>query len=137
MEILSRLLLSLTIIALGLALYWTWNRWQLRRLSHQPIAVPGLEALRPGQPAILYFTTPDCVPCHTQQRPALERLLSELAGNLQVVEVDASARPSVADHWGVLSVPTTFILDAAGQPRRINHGVASATKLKQQLLEVL
>ncbi|HLE53485.1 MAG TPA: hypothetical protein VI755_15570, partial [Anaerolineales bacterium] len=41
-----------------------------------------------------------------------------------------------ADYWGVLSVPTTFIIDRRGRPRRVNHGVASAEKLFKQIEDV-
>lgn len=137
MDILTRLLIALALIALGVGLYLAWNRWQVWRLSRaRAVSLPGLETIRLGVPAVLYFTTPDCVPCRTTQRPALERLTAELADNLQVVEIDATVRPNLADQWGVLSIPTTFIIDASGQPRRVNHGVTSAAKLKQQLAEI-
>ena len=135
-EIVLRLAITAALIGLGLGSYWSWNQWQLRRLRRRRTGVPGLESLRPGLPAVLYFTTPDCIPCRTTQRPALARLKTELAGGVQVVEVDAAARPAVADYWGVLSVPTTFILDPTGQPRRVNHGVTSTEKLKGQLEEI-
>lgn len=131
MDILTRTIIAASLILIGLGAYWAWSYWQLRRLSRAP--GPGLESWRPGLPAILYFTTPDCIPCRTTQRPALERLKAELADALQVIEVDASAKPAIADQWGVVSVPTTFVLDATGRPRRLNHGVASTAKLKQQL----
>jgi thioredoxin 1 len=131
-DIASRLLLALALIALGLWLCAAWNRWQLRRLSGERRA-PGLEHWQAGLPGILYFTTPECAPCRTVQRPALERLRSELGDGVQVIEIDASAQTAIADHWGVLSVPTTFILNTSGQPQHINHGVASADKLKRQL----
>lgn len=136
MEIVNRLLLTFGIIVVGLALYWGWQRWQLYRLSQRRGNVPGLETLRPGIPAILYFNTPDCLPCQTVQHPALDALKAELAEGVQVLEVDASVQHTVADYWGVLSVPTTFIIDATGQPRQMNQGVANIEKLKRQLKEI-
>jgi thioredoxin 1 len=113
---------------------WAWNRWQLRRLSPPSGAVlAGLEHARPGVAAVLYFTTPDCLVCKTAQKPALQRLEAELAGAVQIVEIDATVETSVADYWGVLSVPTTFVIDANGQPRSINHGLTSKEKLQHQL----
>jgi thioredoxin 1 len=93
----------------------------------------GLESFRLGVPGILYFTSPACLPCKTVQRPALERLQETLGEGVQVIEVDCSARPELADYWGVLSVPTTFILDAQGRARAVNHGVTREQKLMEQL----
>ena len=55
---------------------------------------------------------------------------------VQVIEVDASSHPDVANYWGVLSVPTTFIIDSHGEARRVNHGVTSADKLQAQIVAV-
>jgi hypothetical protein len=52
---------------------------------------------------------------------------------LQIIEINAYESPELAKEWGVLSVPTTFILDIQGTPRQVNHGVASAEKLLEQL----
>jgi thiol-disulfide isomerase/thioredoxin len=133
-ELLARLGISAGLVALGLGLYWAWNRWQLRRLTRaagQPLL--GLADFKIGVPGILYFTTPDCVVCRTTQRPALHRLQAELGDGLQIVEVDATARPDLADYWGVLSVPTTFVIDAAGHPSSLNHGLTSKDKLLRQI----
>jgi thioredoxin-like negative regulator of GroEL len=80
-------------------------------------------------PTLLYFTPPTCAPCKTVQRPAIERLKSLAGDRLRVVEIDASSQPEIARQWGVLSVPTTFVLDAEGRPRHVNHGVTSMEKL--------
>lgn len=137
-EILQRAVVTFVIIALGVLLYWAWNRWQLFRLRQaQAARAPGLEALPPGKAAVLYFTTDDCGVCRTQQKPALERLKADLGASLQIIEINATERPFVADHWGVLSVPTTFIIDTTGQPRRLNHGFTGYSRLAAQLAEFL
>ena len=133
---LIRVLISIGVCALGVGVYWLWNGWLVARLRRRQVALPGLETLRTGTPAILYFTTPDCAPCQSVQRPALARLQTELGDRVQIIEIDARAQPRVADYWGVLAVPTTFIIDGAGRPRRVNHGITSTEKLRRQLVEM-
>jgi thioredoxin 1 len=132
-EILFRGFIAIVILTCGVAMYWLANRVIIARTRGARL---GLERLRPGIPAILYFTTPNCAPCKTVQRPALRRLAEGLGEGFQLIEVDASVQPQLANYWGVLSVPTTFIIDSKGRPRRVNHGVASAEKLSRQLEEV-
>jgi thioredoxin 1 len=97
---------------------------------------PVLRCLKPNVPAIVYFTTPTCVPCRTQQQPALARLQTELGDHVQIVSIDAAENPDIADRWGVFSAPTTFVLDSQGKPRQVNHGVADADKLRRQIQAV-
>jgi thiol-disulfide isomerase/thioredoxin len=133
-EILTRLFLAIALILGGLAAYWLANRMILLRARR---AQPNLPAFRPGTAAILYFTTPECVACKTVQRPALQRLAEKMGSQLRVIEVNAQEQPDMASQWGVLSVPTTFILDPKGQPRHVNHGVTRAEKLQEQLASLL
>jgi thiol-disulfide isomerase/thioredoxin len=128
-DIALRFIWAAAIIFIGFALYYMGNRWILYRAGRQPL-IAGM-TLR-GIPTLLYFTTPTCVPCKTVQRPAIERLKQLVGDRLQVVEIDATTQPEVARQWGVLSVPTTFVLDAAGHPRHVNHGVTPADKLLQE-----
>ena len=133
-QVLVRLAIAVGLCLCGLAAYWGWNKFQLRRLGGaRGRRLLGLETMQAGVPGILYFTTPDCQVCKTTQRPALKRLEAELAGGLQIIEVDATERPDLANYWGVLSVPTTFIIDGQGQPRHINHGLTGKEKLRRQL----
>lgn len=131
-EILNRLMLAAGLALLGLAVYRGIAMLCLRLARRQP----DLEHFLPGKPAILYFTTPDCAPCKTIQRPALTRLQDRLGEQLQVIEVNAYDQPELARRWGVLSVPTTFILDSRGEPRHVNHGVTTTDKLFDQLRQV-
>ncbi len=135
-DILYRTILSVGIAASILVLYWLVNRYVLARASRRRTtggSMPGLDGAASGIPLLLYFTTPDCAPCKTVQRPAIERVWQLLGDCLQVIEVDASDQPDIASHWGVLSVPTTFIIDSNGKPRHVNHGVATTDKLLKQL----
>jgi thioredoxin 1 len=133
-DTLLRLLWAAAILGAGIGLYWAANRWTLRRSR---VRVRQESFLPKGKPVILYFTTPTCVPCKTVQRPALQRLKDQVGEKLQVVEIDASLQPDVASNWGVMSVPTTFIIDGEGDPKHVNHGVAPYEKLQKQLKDLL
>lgn len=130
---LERVLILLILAVAGVAVYLLFQRWQVWRAGRVAPRDPLLATLRPGIPVILYFTTPQCAPCRMQQRPALRRLLDDLGDGVQVIEVNALEQPDAADRWGVLSVPTTFVLDGTGRPQDVNYGVAGTDKLKQQI----
>lgn len=129
----ARLVIFIVISGLAVLAYQLFRRWQVRRVGKLAAVEPVLFSRRPGIPAVLYFTSPTCAPCRMQQHPALVALLDELGDAVQVIEVNALEQPDVADRWGVLSVPTTFILDRQGRAREINYGVAGIEKLKHQL----
>lgn len=128
-DIFFRVLISVAIIGVGLGVYWLINRLTLLRA---PTA--SLESVAsPGKPVLVYFTTPTCAPCKTVQRPAIGQIQAALGEALQVIEIDATEQPDMAQRWGVMSVPTTFVIDSRGQARFVNHGVARADKLFKQL----
>jgi thiol-disulfide isomerase/thioredoxin len=129
-DILLRFGLALGIIALGLSAYWLNNQRLLVRAQNNVLALFGT---LPNKPVIVYFTTPDCAPCKTIQRPALNKLSSLMGDKLEVIEIDAIQRPDLAERWGVMSVPTTFLLNARGEARYVNNGVARVEKLMEQL----
>ncbi len=62
--------------------------------------------------------------------------MASLKDDLQLIEIDVTIQPNLADAWGVLSLPTTFIIDSIGQPRGVNHGVAMEEKLLAQLEKI-
>jgi thioredoxin 1 len=137
-DILLRLISAGALIAIGLLAFRIFQAYSLSRARSQSGGARlGLETVPPGQPVLVYFTTPTCAPCKTIQRPAIQRLQAQLGEKLQVVEIDASTHPDVAAAWGILSVPTTFILNSSGAPVHVNHGVAPADKLLRQLADVV
>jgi thiol-disulfide isomerase/thioredoxin len=130
MFIVLRSAFALVIIAVGIFGYWLINQRLLVRAKNNAST---LFSKLPNKPVIVYFTTPDCAPCKTVQRPALNRVSQLLGDSLQVVEIDATDRPDLAKQWGVMSVPTTFLLDARGEARYVNNGVTRAEKLMEQI----
>jgi thiol-disulfide isomerase/thioredoxin len=129
----ERALILLAFAAVALAAWWLLKR---RAARTQDVAQLTSIGYRLGLPAILYFTAPGCAPCETVQKPVLARMAERLRGRLQILEVDASEKPRLADAWGVLAVPTTFVIDAAGRPRRVNHGPTHEHRLMAQLAEI-
>jgi thiol-disulfide isomerase/thioredoxin len=129
----ERLIVLLILVGVGALAYQGFRRWQVRRAAGIAPTDPVLVHRRPGIPAILYFTSPTCVPCKTVQRPALQALLAEMGDTVQVIEVNALEQTEVANRWGVMSIPTTFILDRQGTPRQVNYGVTNPDTFKRQL----
>ena len=129
-DFLSRFVLALGIIGISIFLYWGVNQRSLLRAQNN---IFSLFNTLPNKPVIVYFTTPDCAPCKTIQRPALNQLSGLMGNSVQVVEIDATEQPDIARQWGVMSVPTTFLLDAHGKARYVNNGVARVEKLMEQL----
>jgi thiol-disulfide isomerase/thioredoxin len=129
-SILLRFGLAIVIIGLGALAYWLVNQ---RLLLRARVNVSTLFSDLPEKPVLVYFTTPDCVPCKTVQRPAIKRVAETFGERLEVIEINAYEQPELAKTWGVLSVPTTFVLDARGEARYVNNGVARAEKLLEQI----
>lgn len=137
---LERLAIAVLIVVAAFLLYWAFTHSALivlRRRMKSEQASMGLDEFKEGVPAILYFSTPDCVPCRTAQAPAIDSIRAEYGDRIQVIAVNALEQRSVADRWGVLSVPTTFVLDGRARPLHANNGVAPAVKLKRQLHALL
>ncbi len=124
--------------ALAARLAWSaWTRSALRRLSRRARFDPLLAELPRGQAAVVYFSTRDCAPCRLQQRPALDRLIAATGEAVRLIHVDATGQPQVADRWGVVSAPTTIVLDGSRRPRFINRGVATFATLMRQVESAL
>lgn len=130
---LERSLIFVAIITSAILFYRLAHWILLRRRAAQGL---GFEGFEPGRPAILYFTAPGCMPCITIQKPALEAITEQYGESIQIFEFDAVAEPQMATKWGVLSVPTTFIIDSFGRPRKINNRTTTSDRLIAQLDKV-
>jgi len=95
-------------------------------------ALPASVALaEPGAPTVVYFYGAGCPTCPSQ-RTQLDRLAERVAP-LNLVPVDAAADAALAAWAGVLTVPSTALVDRAHRLRRVNHGFRSADELAEQL----
>jgi len=73
---------------------WQKGGYALRKLYHDS-----------PKPLLVVYTSPSCGPCHVL-KPQLKRVLSELAGQAQGVEIDIEADPEIAQQAGVSGTPT-------------------------------
>jgi len=124
-------LLAFSLVAAVLAVSWAglaWRSWRFRRR-------PAADLLVDSRPLVLAFSTPDCVPCKTIQKPALEELQRRYQDRVNIREVDALAQPELAGRFGILTVPSTVVVGATGVVLAINHGAADWEKLAQFLPE--
>jgi thioredoxin-like negative regulator of GroEL len=86
-------------------------------------------------PSILYFTGETCTICHTAQKPALRALAAGIDHDVEIREIDIAVEPELARRYRVMSLPTTIVLDAAGQVAQINVGFANGELLHRQLVD--
>lgn len=126
---LERILIAAALIGAGVLVYRLLLSAQ-RRLAAQVVG-PGS-----SRPALLVFTSPTCAPCKLQQMPIVSRLMQRWGDRLELRIVDVTRQPDVADRFAVWSLPTTIVLDPAGNVSAINQGVASERKLGEQLERV-
>ncbi|MEL6403626.1 MAG: thioredoxin family protein [Chloroflexota bacterium] len=131
----ERFIIVAVLALVGVIAYQIYTRRQLATISAGRNSDPILEGLQPDVPAIVYFTTPGCIPCKTQQQPALKTLRD--TQEVQVIQIDATENPDAADRWGVMSAPTTFVLDSNFEAKAVNHGVAGLETLQKQLSSVV
>lgn len=136
----------ITVVLLCVALggYWLYRllngRRALQKLrgdSDSPAAkfFPNYQLNKPG---IVLFTADYCGPCKHRQRPNIQKVIAHFGeSTIQFIMVDVDELPEVANRWGVMSLPTTVILDKDGKPIHINHGVTEQETLQKQLQSIL
>src|SRR5258708_712982 len=89
--------------------------------------------LSQGKVHVLAFSSADCTQCHTLQQPTLRRLQALRREEIDVVEIDAPSSPTLAKRYRILTVPSTVVLNAAGEAYPVNYGFANFAKLQHQI----
>ncbi len=91
-----------------------------------------LEAgITPDTATVLHFSADWCGPCAAVRR-VVGQVLDD-RGGAREVELDIDAHPVLARELGVLSLPTTFVLDTDLRRRSRIAGVPSAAALRSAL----
>ncbi len=68
------------------------------------------------------------------QKKILEGILAEYGTEqLALTAYNIDEAPDVAKEWGVMTIPTTFLLDSAGTIRHVNNGLIVSENLRKQL----
>ena len=73
---------------------WQKGSYALRKLYHDS-----------AKPLLVVYTSPSCGPCHVL-KPQLKRVLDELGGSAQGVEINIEADQEIAEQAGVTGTPT-------------------------------
>ena len=99
--------------------------------------IPTSEPQGNVQVRILAFSSEDCRQCHMMQAPALRRVCEARPDIVSVAEIDALSHPDLTARYGVLTLPTTVVLDVTGRACAVNYGFANTQKLLEQVDEVV
>jgi thiol-disulfide isomerase/thioredoxin len=133
----ERVVLVLAVAALvviGVAVVRALNSGKTRRVMDRKPAWSALGVQPDGRRTLIAFSTPSCAACHKAQAPAIEIAQQRVGAEaIRVIPIDAAQQPDVAKAFGVMTVPSTVIVGAAGQVVAINQGFASSTRLVEQL----
>ena len=124
----ERILIAGAII-IGLGLLWlTWQHYKAKIIKRmRPVEVTA------GKPGLLYFTGEFCAACKFQQTPIVEAIATALGDTVTVKQYDVAAHPDLANHYNILTLPATIVVNQVGQVTHINYGVVERNKLEAQL----
>ncbi|WP_415398715.1 thioredoxin-disulfide reductase [Synechococcus sp. W4D4] len=76
---------------------WQKGSFALRKLYHDST-----------KPLVVVYTSPTCGPCHVL-KPQLKRVLDELGGQAQGIEIDIETEQEIAQQAGVSGTPTVQV----------------------------
>jgi hypothetical protein len=100
-----------------------------RRRARRVLSAPPDPALATGAVTLLYFHGDHCGDCVVQERE-LDRLLIARPD----LGIRADHAPSaLSARFGVMSVPSTVILDPDGRVTAVNYGLARLSRLVEQV----
>ena len=72
------------------------------------------EVLDSDVPVIVDFWAEWCGPCHAVA-PVLDKIVEEQAGKVKLVKVNIDEERSLAEQYGIASIPTIMLFDGGDQ----------------------
>jgi thioredoxin-like negative regulator of GroEL len=135
--LLMRIAILVALLALIPVLVCLWrchNQRKLVRLAASATPASVRTLVTGNAPAVLYFTAADCAQCRFQQSPLLEQFSEQM--RVAIYPIDAVAQQDVARFYGVMTVPSTVLVNAQLQPVAINHGLATPDRLARQIMSI-
>lgn len=127
----ERLLLTILVALIGMAMFSTLRILHMRRANKTSATAPA----QVEKPTLLYFRSDSCAPCVTQSH-YLSALESEYGSRVTIQKIDADVDIDLTSRYGIFTLPTTLIVDRRGEVRHINYGLTATTKLAQQLEKI-
>ncbi len=106
------------------AALWQKGSYALRKLYHDS-----------DKPLLVVYTSPTCGPCHVL-KPQLKRVLEELGGAAQGVEIDIEADQEIALQAGVSGTPTVQLFFRK-ELRHTFRGVKQRSEFKAAIEELI
>jgi thioredoxin reductase (NADPH) len=103
---------------------WQKGSYALRKLYHDS-----------PRPILVVYTSPSCGPCHVL-KPQLKRILDELDGAAQGVEINIEADPEIAQQAGVTGTPTVQLFFQK-ELKQTFRGVKQRSEFKAAIEELL
>ena len=103
---------------------WQKGSYALRKLYHES-----------KKPLLVIFSSPSCGPCHVL-KPQLKRVIKELEGAVQGIEIDIDKDQEIAKQAGIIGTPTVQLFKEKLLKKQW-QGVKQRSEFKQAIKNIL
>ncbi len=103
---------------------WQKGSYALRKLYHES-----------SKPLLVIFSSPSCGPCHVL-KPQLKRVINELSGEVQGIEIDIDKDQEIAKQAGINGTPTVQLFKDKLLKREWK-GVKQRSEFKEAIMSLI
>jgi len=103
---------------------WQKGSYALRKLYHES-----------SKPLLVIFSSPSCGPCHVL-KPQLKRVINELRGEVQGIEIDIDKDQEIAKQAGINGTPTVQLFKDKLLKREWK-GVKQRSEFKEAIMSLI